>query len=143
MTELDGLGYFSSGARLNNKRVGGAAVVVDNRRFAARKLDIAHPKSIEVVWLLVRPKIQPPVGEIREFATCSFYSPPNKGRNNPLIQHIVENMMTILKTYPKAGVVIAGDANKMDFSQILRAAPHFRQIVTKPTHYGGILDIII
>ena len=51
--------------------------------------------------------------------------------------------MTLLKTYPKSGVLLAGDANKMDFSQILRAAPHFRQIVTKPTHCGGILDIII
>ena len=60
-----------------------------------------------------------------------------------MTQHLSENVLVLLRKYPKAGVVLAGDANKMDISQVTKSIPHLRQIVSKPTHIGGILDVIL
>ena len=112
-------------------------------KFAVQKLDITHPKSLEVIWALVRTKGLVPAGHTKEFIVCSFYSPPKKGKHSKLSQHIVENIIVLLRKFPKVGVLIAGDANRMEYGHILRSAPHFRQLVTKATHAGGVLDIII
>ena len=49
-----------------------------------------------------------------------------------MTQHLSENVLVLIRKYPKAGVVLAGDANKMDISQVTKAIPHLRQIVSKP-----------
>ena len=139
--ELEGIQYISCDPRPGAKRGGGAAIMSRNSSFTVRKLDVPCVGKLEVIWALARPKESG--GRIKEFIVCGFYSPPRKGKNNQLVQHLVENVIILLRKYPDAGFYIAGDANKMDTSQVLRAIPHCRQLVTQPTHVGGVLDVIL
>ena len=126
--ELEGIQYISCGPRPGAKRGGGAAIMSRNSSFTVRKLDVPCVGKLEVIWALARPKESG--GRIKEFIVCGFYSPPRKGKNNQLVQHLVENVTILLRKYPDAGFYIAGDVNKMDKSHVLRTIPHCRQLVT-------------
>ena len=113
------------------KRGGGGAAILSNlKNFVVKKLDINHPKCLEVLWALARKTGEGRRENIREFILCSFYSPPQRGKHNKLVQHINENLLVLLTRYPQAGFFICGDANKLDYSKIIRAVPHCRQLVT-------------
>ena len=55
MKELYGLGYIST-PRQVAKRGGGCAIIVDLKKFSIEKINVTLPKSLEVVYGLVRPK---------------------------------------------------------------------------------------
>ena len=54
MFQIDGLRYIST-PRLT-KRGGGAAIIVNIRKFSLEKIPILIPNNLEVVWGLMRPK---------------------------------------------------------------------------------------
>ena len=45
--------------------------------------------------------------------------------------------------YPKAGVIMGADKNELNITSLIDGLPRVRQIVTKNTHGGKILDIIL
>ena len=96
-----------------------------------------------MIWALVRPKGMITRHSIREFILCSFYSPPQRGKNNKLVQYMIENILLLLTKHPEAGFFLCGDANKVDVSQIMKATPRCKQLVTRPTHASGALDIML
>ena len=56
LLEIQGIKYIST-PRPSGRRGGGAAVAVRLEKFTVSKLNIPIPKSIEVVWGLLKPKI--------------------------------------------------------------------------------------
>ena len=72
LLHMEDIQYISK-PRPGAKRGGGAAIVADLSKFHLRKLDVAIPSSIEVVWGLVQPKSDPSQKTI----AIAFYSPPN------------------------------------------------------------------
>ena len=56
MLEISGIKYIST-PRPGAKRGGGAAIAVRLDNFTISKLNIALPRSIEVVWGLLKPKV--------------------------------------------------------------------------------------
>ena len=89
MLELSGLQYFST-TRPPNKRgvsYGGAAIVVNLEKFSCEKLKVNNPSNLEAVWGLLQSKN--PTAKYKKIIVCSFYSPPNKKRNNKMADHIV------------------------------------------------------
>ena len=52
---MKGLQFISCGARKNKQRGGGVAIVINAKKFTAKKLDIFIPGTLEVVWSIVRP----------------------------------------------------------------------------------------
>ena len=56
------------------KRGGGAAIIADTRFCKIQKLDIFPPKSLEVVWALIKPKnpqaIRKKIIVVSEFLNC-------------------------------------------------------------------------
>ena len=85
MFEMSGIKYIST-PRPGTKRGGGAAIAVRTKNFSLSKLNIAIPKSAEVVWGLLKPKSI--TGNISTIIVCSFYSPPRLRKNNGLIDHL-------------------------------------------------------
>ena len=51
--------------------------------------------------------------------------------------------MHLTTKFPNAGIIIAGDKNKLATTPIINSLPHVKQIVGVPTHNSSILDIII
>lgn len=142
MFQLHGLQYISC-PRPNKKRGGGAAIIVNTKRFTISKIDITVPSKLEVVWGMLRPKRVEKTTIFKELLICGFYSPPNYRKNNELQTHIIGTMHHLLTLHPKAGYCIAGDKNSLSIAPIMSALPHCKQAVTLATHNNKILDVIM
>jgi hypothetical protein len=140
--QMDGLEYLSC-PRPNNRRGGGAGVIVNTLRFSISKLSVIVPHKLECQWGLLRPKLVSPTSPYKEHIICAFYSPPNSKKNKKLLDHIISTMHQLLTKYPKAGYLIGGDKNSLPIAPIISALPKCQQIVTQNTYKDKILDIIL
>ena len=140
LLEMQGIKYIST-PRPGAQRGGGAGIAVRLDRFNVSKLNISIPKSLEVVWGLLRPKDI--TGKITTIIVCCFYSPPRSRKNNQLIDHITVNLQTLLNIHNNAGIIISGDRNDMDISALLSIDPSLRQTVLRGTRGLKVLDVIV
>lgn len=141
--ELESIAVQSTGARPNGKRGGGVGIFVNSELFSMKKIMVVVPCKLEVTWAMIRPVLTDKTTIFREIIVCGFYSPPKQNRNYPMIRHIIANMTKLLSKYPKAGFVIAGDRNSMQYSDIINALLDAKQLVKQRTHERKTLNIII
>ena len=135
MLELNGLKYLSK-SRPSNKRGGCVALVVNLENYSCEKLDVPTSKSLEVIWGLLKPKSSE--AHIKRIIVCSFYSPPNNGRNTRLADHIVGTLHMLNTKYPDSGIILGGDKNDMDIKPILNCGLKLKKVVYKFTRQGKI-----
>ena len=140
MFELKGVKYIST-PRPGTQRGGGAAIAVRTENFTISKLNIQIPKSVEVVWGLLKPKVI--TGKISVIIVCCFYSPPRSRKNSALIEHITLTLQSLLNQNPNAAVIISGDRNNIDIPTLLTIDPSLRQSVDQVTRGQKILDVIL
>ena len=140
MFEMNGIKYIST-PRPGTQRGGGAAIAVRLQHFDITKLNIAIPRSVEIVWGLLKPKVA--IGSISKIIMCCFYSPPRSRKNSALIDHMTATLQSLLSIHPSAGVIISGDRNNIDISTLLSIDPSLRQTVRHGTRGEKILDVII
>ena len=143
MLEYDGLQYISAPRPKTSKgrSYGGAAIVVNTKKFSCERLNVLVPNNIEAVWALVKPKNQS--AKFKRIIACSFYSPPNKSKNAKMADHIVTTLHMLISKYPESAIILGADKNQMNIEPILNCGLKLRQIVDKNTRGGKILDILI
>ena len=140
MLELKGISYIST-PRPGARRGGGTAIAACPEKFSLVKLHIEIPKSVEVVWGLLRPKKV--VGRLSKIILCSFYCPPRSRKKTVLIDHISIVLNTLKVEHPDAATIIAGDKNDLDVNRILDLDPALVQIVRRPTRKDKLLSVVI
>ena len=138
LLELNGIKYISNPRR--GRRGGGTAIAARCESFSLSKLNVYVPTNVETVWGLAKSKNI--TGPVSSTIVCSFYSPPDKGKNTALLNHITVTLVSLLAVHKNAGVLICGDRNKMPVTDILSVDPSLQQVVNKPTHGVNILDVI-
>ena len=143
LLELHGLKYISTCRKPNSKGVsyGGAAIIVNLKKFSCQKIPIQIPQSLEVVWGLLRPKA--PGAKFKTIIACSFYSPPNKQRNAKMADHIVGTLHMLATQHPDSAIILGADKNNMDIRPLLNCGLKLRNCVDQGTRQGVILDVII
>ena len=139
MLEIRGIQYIST-PRPGQKRGGGAAIAIRTKNFNIKKLNIPIPKSVEVVWGLLKPKTV--TGRINKIISCCFYSPPKSRLVNQLVDHITTTLQHLLVSHQNAGIIISGDKNEVDTFKFLQIDPSLRQTVQHPTRGQSILDVV-
>ena len=77
MLQLEGLKYIST-PRGSYKRGGGCAIVANLTQFSLETVDVTIPRSVEVVYGLLRPKKV--TTDLRVIISVAFYSPINQER---------------------------------------------------------------
>ena len=137
--EMKGLKYIST-PRPGNRRGGGAALVVNTERFSISKLNISQPKSLEIVWGLMKPREV--TGRIKSIIACCFYCPPKSKKKTALIDHMTLTLQSLLNTFPNAAVLISGDRNDLSIARLLSVDRSLRQIVQKGTRGPNVLTIV-
>ena len=140
LLEMGGIKYIST-PRPGAQRGGGAAIAVRTENFIISRLNIPIPKSVEVVWGLLKSKII--TGKISVIIVCCFYSPPRSRKNRALLEHITHTLQELRSTHPQAGVIISGDKNNIEMGALLQIDPSLRQVVKNPTRGLNLLDIIL
>ena len=143
LLELKGLKYLSTPRKPNSKGVsyGGAALIVNLRKFRVEKIPVIIPQNLEVIWALLKPKNQ--TAKFKCIIICSFYSPPNKQRNSKMADHLVSTLQMLAAKYPESGIIIGGDKNHMNISPVLSCGLRLKQCNDKATRQGKFLDVII
>lgn len=94
-----------------------------------------------MIWGLLRPKCNSSC--YKTIIVCTFYSPPNRGKNSKMADHIVTTLHMLNTRYPDSGIIIGADKNDMDIRPLLNCGLKLKQIVDKPTRKDAILDIIL
>ena len=110
-------------------------------KFSLEKIDVLIPRSVEVVYGLLRPK--QPSTQMKEIIVVAFYSPPKSRKKTELMDHIISTCQSLLTKYPQAGIVIGGDRNEMSISPLLTGLPRLNQLVTEATCNGNVLDVLL
>ena len=140
MLEIHGIKYIST-PRPGAQRGGGAAIAVRLEKFTISKLNIAKPKSVEVVWGLLKPKTAS--GKFSTIIVCCFYSPPRSRKNSILIDHITATLQSLFNIHTNPGVIISGDRNDIDIPTLLSIDLSLHQTVRLPTRGLKILYVIV
>ena len=73
-----------------------------------------------------------------------YYYPPGQAAINEItmIDYLINGIDFILQSYPSAGIIIAGDFNKMKLGTLCNCFD-LRKIVKKPTRQNNTLDQIM
>ena len=130
---------FSLFSKERSNRPGGGVALYVNDSLQAVGYETFIPQQLEVVWVKLRPPLLP--RSITCLYYCAIYSPPNDPNADLLISHLVETIDTLNTNYPDAGIVIAGDMNHLDTSELTTG--QFTQVVDSPTRGSATLDKII
>ena len=106
MLEEDGLKYISTPRPTG---WGGAAIIVNQRKFSIEKLNISNPKNLEIVWGLLKPKAEDAIH--KKIIVCSFYSPPRSRKKQHLLDHIITTLQMLSTQYPTSPIIMGADKN--------------------------------
>ena len=93
LLELDGLKYLS--VARTSKCGGGAALIVNLKKYSIERLNIPVPNNLEIVWGLLKPKNGQ--SKMRRIIVCSFYSPPKSRKNSRLADHMVGTLQMSIR----------------------------------------------
>mgnify|MGYP002803377516 CR=1 FL=1 len=78
-----------------------------------------------------------------EFYVAVVYHPPNSDYlASDLVDHLIDSCEYILSSDPNAKIIIAGDVNTLDISDLTRQQL-LTQVVKKPTRGENILDVFL
>ena len=140
MLEQEGLKYIST-PRPSCKRGGGCAIIAYLPDFSLEKIEVIIPSSVEVCYGLLRAKSAN--AKHKEIIAVSFYSPPKSRKRTELLDNIITNCHVLTTKYPNAVLFIGGDRNEMSISPLIVSIPKLRQIITKNTCNGKLLDVLL
>lgn len=105
-----------------------------------RRPDLESPEH-ECMWLWLRPHRLPrPLSGI--ICGIVYFSEAPAHVQKDRTTHIIETLDSVRATYPDCGVVLLGDFNTQDITDML-ANHNLKQIVQKPTRGNNILDLIL
>ena len=128
--------------RKDRETLGGDVIAYVKTAIPSSRLSNLEEDCKEVSWLLLKPQRLP-----RPFScivTIVVHCPPGQTAANEtsMIDYLTNGIDSILQSYPSAGIIIAGDFNKMKLGPLCNRFD-LRKIVKKPTRGKYILDQIV
>ena len=140
LQELNAITWLSRPRSLSN-RGGGVAVVVRNDFASATILNIAVPRPLEIVWVLVTPKKQ---ADVKIIVACFYCSSTKKYRAPPglLELHVLDVVHEYMAKSEKYRLAICGDINKENLGGI-EQLPSFKSDIDVPTRGDSFLEYCV
>ena len=133
-------GYNLTRRDRRDRMGGGVCAFVSSNIPFKRRPDLEPPEH-ECMWLWLRPHRLPcPLSGI----ICGIVYFPEAPAHvqKDRTTYIIETLDSVRATYPDCGVVLLGDFNTQDITDML-ANHNLKQIVQKPTRGNNILDLIL
>ena len=130
---------FSLFSRPRVARPHGGVAIYARESLHPQAMDINIPEHLEIVWVRMRPNFLPRM--ISGLYCAAIYSPPGDSYGDALIDHLQQTVDQITTEHPDAGIVIAGDMNRLDIAQLTTGG--FKQVVKESTRQRAVLDKII
>ena len=132
---IDGFSLYT--CHRGNKRKGGGVAIYAKNNLSLHKLCDMSTCHTSAIWLLLQQPEQPPI------VISNIYHPPNlsKKLKSDMINHLVSTIAKTLNKYPTAKILITGDFNDLDTSELVNIYP-VNQIVNFPTRGSNRLDLV-
>ena len=125
-------------------RGGKTAIFVNEDKYYVKQLCpdiITVPIGVEAVWTLISAKTLNTSKQFKQLVVGSIYSKPNSRKKSALIDHISETFHFLRGKYGSdLNFIFGGDTNEMKLDAILDISSDLKQVVTKPTRKGKLLD---
>lgn len=119
---------------------GGVCLYVKNSINSKELKDLEDPsRNTEVLWSELKPRRL-----LRGFSRIIIgvvYHPPSAD-DNYMINYLLDTLGKIECSYPNAGIIITGDFNRLDISQIINHY-NLKQLVNFPTRGERTLDLVL
>ena len=122
-------------------RGGGVCAYIFSRIPSKIREDLEN-SAYECMWVWLRPyRLPRPLSGIM---VGLVYSPPDATvqKQNDLVEYIIGSVDCVRSAHPYCGIVILGDFNCLDITDIL-ANHNLKQVVQDPTRGNNILDLIV
>lgn len=126
--------------RLRTGKRGGGLVLYCRSHLHPTLLPVEPPDGVETLWVRLSPPAHP--RHAASVLICLVYHPPRAASATSLVNHIIDNMDQLRTRYPSAKVVVCGDFNKLNTSDIEQQL-HLTQVVEFATHGTNTLDLIL
>ena len=125
----------------SHSRGGGVCAFTSTSIPAKRRTDLENP-LFECLWLWLRPYRLP--RDLTGIICCVLYNPPDTpiSDQQELTAYLIDKVDLIRSTSPNCGVVLLGDFNGLDISDLL-CHHNLTQTVDTPTRNSNILDLIV
>ena len=132
---IDGFSLYT--CHRGNKRKGGGVAIYAKNNLSLHKLCDMSTCHTSAIWLLLQQPEQPPI------VISNIYHPPNlsKKLKSDTTNHLVSTIAKTLNKYPTAKILITGDFNDLDTSELVNIYP-VNQIVNFPTRGSNRLDLV-
>ena len=122
-----------------DKRGGGVALYI-REELCAFQPPVTVPEGVEALWVRLTPPSHPRL--TASMLVCVIYHAPRAPSGQALSDHIISTADTLRGRYPSAKLVVCGDFNELDISDITEQL-HLTQVVDFPTHGQNTLDLIL
>ena len=121
---------------------GGGVCAFVSETIPSKRRDDLESCNYECMWVWIRPFRLP--RSITGIIIGIIYNPPDKSiqEQRDLVAYLVETLDVVRNTYPECGIVLLGDFNNLDISDLL-SCHDLSQVVTTPTRGSAILDLVI
>ena len=122
-------------------RIGGGVCAFVSSEIPFKRRSALESPEHECLWLWLRPHRLPrPLSGIICGVVYFPEAPAQVQRDRTT--YIIETLDSVKTSYPDCGVVLLGDFNTQDISDML-ANHNLKQVVTRPTRGNSILDLIL
>ena len=122
-------------------RGGGVCAYISSHIPSIRRQDLENA-AYECMWIWLRPYRLP--RPLSGMMLGLVYCPPDATaqKQNDLVEYIISSVDQVQSAHPDCGIVILGDFNSLDITDIL-ANHNLKQVVQDPTRGNNILDLIV
>ena len=131
--------------RKNQSPGGGCAIIYDKNQFLATDPEIAVPENVEAIWSILTPASEcQNRHNVKRIAVASIYVSPRSKFKPETIEHIVESIHILRAKYDNdIKLLIGGDFNRLDISEILECYGGLKQVNSVPTRKNAVLEILL
>ena len=121
---------------------GGCAIVYNENRFKATKLDVFVPRGVEACWLMLKPLNKTDL--VENLVLAAIYVSPTSKFKTATINHIIDTIHLLRAQYDnRVNYLIGGDLNQLKIERILDAYGPLRQVISFATRKSATLEKVI
>ena len=143
---LTGTPFKSFSYRRPRGQTGGCcALIYNDSRFTVEQVHVQSEEGIETVWAMLHPRnLDHKLQHVKRICVASVYIAPRSKMKAQIMNHQIQSIHSIRSKYDNnVNFLLAGDVNRMDYSDILDAYGALKQCVTVGTRKEATLEIIL
>ena len=127
--------------RGQGRRGGSCAIIFNEVKYKVEQVRVDTLEDIESVWAILTPRqLDHNLQRVKRICIGSIYIAPRSSMKQETMDHIIQTIHMIRSTYDnQVHFIIAGDANRTNYQDVLDSYGALKQCVTVGTRKDAVL----